>query len=635
MEEMKELLGKEWVRCPHCGIKNETDAETCFLCGKPMQNVQDGEISEPEKAPEPVKVTAAATEGKIVFNTDENEEFVFDTDAAEIPAPTAVRRVRHPMKPWQRMLCWCAGVTAGLLLLGASAAQIVYTTSPAHDAMQEFRQSWYHKASVIFNDQVRGKWPHAQIMEREVEKYFAEMAVLNQERKLGLSEYAYRVSEVLKVYDYPPKQQTLQKMYFQAILDRVYEDYMAAEPKITLADAREVFLVIQGYGLHTQSRTQVQQKYDAMIDLSGSREDYETAVLAEEGERYETAIRYYRQVIESDASYAKAQEGLRRCGEGYRQQMLDKVNAAKPVTEEEIRACIDVLEEALRVLPEDDKLNAALQQQKQLLAKARKEEALHFAQNAGPDEYIYALNSLQAALYDEQNAGDLELTAELERIWQKSRAHLMANLRKNMEQGVWKNTETLWCLLDIRADAELQALLEQFSAYQSHALYVFAGREGERDTPGVKNFYWNDPTNPDDKGNIAPVRDAAGNKHDPFNLWQFSATRSQTARLTVDVSNSAEIWCSELYHISFTIAPAASCGSGTARLQIRTSLSDGTKVLYTSPKLTRNSKPVQVDLALDNVNNLEIKLIADSTPDGKPMVMLIDGGWIESNREDS
>ncbi len=634
MEEWNDLLKQEWTRCPHCGIRNETKAETCFFCGKAMQTAAGGEAAAATtaviKTAAPVQTAEQepkpAEDGEIVIDTGEPDDFL---------AQAASTRTRRPMKPWQRMLCWCAGVTAGLLLLGASAAQIIYTTSPAHDAMDEFRQHWYHKASVIFNEQVRGKWPHAQIMEREVERYFTEMAVLYQEQKLELSSYAYRVSETLKVYDYPPKQQTQQKMHFQAMLDRAYESYMAAEPKITLVDARKIFFEIQSCGLHTDSRTQVQRKYDAMTALSISREHYETAVLSEEGERYEMAIRYYRQVIESDALYAKAQDGLRRCGEVYRQQILDKVNAAKPVTEEEIQQCMDVLTEALRILPEDDKLNAALQQQKQLLAKTRKAEALHRAQNAGPDEYLYVLDELQEALVGYPNVGDPELTAELDRIWKLARADLMANLRKNMEENIWKNTETLWCLLNIREDAELQTLSERFNAYQTHALYVFAGWGGERDTPGVKNFYWNDPTNPDGKWNTAPVKDAAGNKHDPFNLWQFSSTRSQKARLTVDVSNSSAIYCSELYHISFTIAPAVACGSGTARLQIRTNLSDGTKVLYTSPKLTRNSKPVQVDLALDSVNNLEIQLLADSTPDGKPMVMLIDGGWIESNREDA
>ncbi len=624
MEEWSDLLKQEWIRCPHCGIRNETKAETCFFCGKAMQAASGGEAAAATAAV--IKTAAPVQTAEQESEPAENGEIRIDSDAPDdFPEEAdAPKRLRRPMKPWQRVLCWGVGVTAGLLLLGASAAQFVYMTSPAHDAMLGIRQQWYVGAHNIYSSEVHGRWPHAQIMDREVRAYLAEMDAMYRADRMALSEYAERVSATLQeVYDDPPAYYAQQQAHFQSLMDGIYEDYMAAEPKITLNEAQAAFQVLMNHQLHTESEQQVRMKYDAMTAMSVSRRNYETALTAEEGERYETAIQYYRQVIEADAWYAEAQTRLQRCENTYRRQILDKVNGAKPVNSAEIQPYITMLANGLKILPADAELSAAIQQQRMLFAKTRKREVLALVKYE--TNYFSALSNLQEALGYEQNTGDPELTAELNRVWKRARAHLMANLRKNMETGAWVNTNALWTLLEIREDAELRTLYNQFTAYESHALCYFANWAGEYYTPGVKNMYWNEADeDPNVKKNIAPVKDAFGNMHDPFNLWRFSANLSQITMLTVSTNE-------EMQRFSFMIIPAASCGSGTAYLQIRTSFNDGSKVLYTSPKLTRNSTPVRVELALDNVHDLDIKLIAESTPDGQPVEMLIDGGWIESS----
>ena len=275
MEELKGLLEQEWIRCPHCGIKNETDAETCFLCGKPMQQMTEAETPVPEETPDTAAVAVvptAATAGEIVFDSDGPEDEQPDAHAEAIPEQTAAPRPHRPLTHRQKMLCWCAGIAGGILLAGLSAAGIVYAASPAHDALRELRQRYYHNAGLIYHEEVQGKWPHAQIMEHGVKQYLSDLAGYYAEEKIQLGEYAERVRAVLDCYD-APELETAQKVYFQSMMDQAYAAYTSAEPKIELSEAQNIFRTIMGQKLYTDEQAQI--KYDTMTALSVSRRNYE------------------------------------------------------------------------------------------------------------------------------------------------------------------------------------------------------------------------------------------------------------------------------------------------------------------------------------------------------------------------
>lgn len=601
MNELDSIIGRKAIPCPHCGMKNAPDADTCFFCGQPM-TAADGaaqETAEPE------------------LTDDEEYEAEYEPHHAawedEAPVP--------PERPRRR---YGGLLLLGMVLLTAAVLAIVYYTSPAHEAIRLVTVRQYIEAEKLYVNEIRDQKRHETIFKRKMTAHLDDLEAYYRSDKLSLEQYAQRAAAILDFYTDTDVTDAV-KTRFQNILDEQYDAFMNdTAGELYLSQIKKNYNTILNANLHKDG--DIKLRLEAMELVRDSRSSYGLGVQCEESKQYAQAIGYYRQVIQLDKNYPAAQEALTRCADLYRAEALTGGGGDGTASSDAIAQRMNILRQALETLTDDPSLTAELTKQTQYYAAARKREALAMAQNMS--DFADAMSEIRDAL--QYNPNDAELTAELDRLWTAGRKELMTNLRQNMALSPYRNPEILYQLLAYREDAELRSLLNRFNDYQLHGLSHFlAYFEGQGPT-GVTCLYWPDASQ-DDVYRVAPVADAGGRWHDPFSLWEFTSTRAQTAVIHLNTWVNAT---GDLNRMSFTIDPAAHCGSGTARIEVWTSKAvyaeGGMTCIYTSPTLTRQSGTVKVNLPMNDAGFAEIRLVTDTAPDGKPMVMLLDQMWIES-----
>lgn len=148
------------------------------------------------------------------------------------------------------------------------------------------------------------------------------------------------------------------------------------------------------------------KKSKVVDDLNTSMNSYAKAEKLYESGKYAEALEKYALVVKEDDNYKDAQEKLSKCVEKYREAILSKTE--NPSSQTDYETAIETLNIALKIVPDDDKLTARLNELESGYADLLKSEALtngtQYIQEGKFEELFTILNKAC-----EMNSGDAEL----------------------------------------------------------------------------------------------------------------------------------------------------------------------------------------------------------------------------------
>lgn len=148
------------------------------------------------------------------------------------------------------------------------------------------------------------------------------------------------------------------------------------------------------------------KKSKVVDDLNTSMNSYAKAEKLYESGKYAEALEKYALVVKEDDNYKDAQEKLSKCVKKYREAILSKTE--NPSSQTDYETAIETLNIALKIVPDDDKLTARLNELESGYADLLKSEALtngtQYIQEGKFEELFTILNKAC-----EMNSGDAEL----------------------------------------------------------------------------------------------------------------------------------------------------------------------------------------------------------------------------------
>ncbi len=279
--ELENVFGTKIIPCPHCGTQNAKDAESCLLCGKPMQTAS----TEPAD----------------------------DAGTPDAPAADAPSGRYHHRKPFRRKLervLWAAALVLGLTVL-----TVVQVGSPAHTLVKNFTdEKFYRFDAERYEREVKNKWLHQQIftskiLDRFDEEYNCQCEILRTSDGEGLRNYIESTGELLRACDEPKLEADIRQK-FDAMAAEVYADYLNSAWAFARAQRVMGWIVDTGY-----CSDETKANYDWLEKVN------QMEVKLTEGKRYESeglksyqyAIQAYRQVAEHPKYGAEAQAAADRC----------------------------------------------------------------------------------------------------------------------------------------------------------------------------------------------------------------------------------------------------------------------------------------------------------------------------------
>lgn len=133
------------------------------------------------------------------------------------------------------------------------------------------------------------------------------------------------------------------------------------------------------------------------MDLKESHKAYERAEALYKNNNYKDAITEYSKVIKDDKNYNDAQEKIKSCSALYKEYVLSETEVTG--SDEQYKSSIELLEEAVKVIPDDSELNAKLSTVKSEYAKYLKTNVMDNANQLIKDaKYADALAEIDNAL---------------------------------------------------------------------------------------------------------------------------------------------------------------------------------------------------------------------------------------------
>ncbi len=339
---LENLFGQKMIPCPHCGTKNAEDAESCLLCGKSMRT-----------APTPASEGADVPGASSVSVPDSTAVMTHEPEENASPTDPALRK--------KVMRLWITVSAVLSLILGITVLVLMHILSSAHDVVRYYNDgNGYKQARELYEQKVKGKWPHQQIFNRKMLDYFDEQydyhwELLNSDMTDATNDmyrYITHIKVILKTCDVPELiDDTRQK--FDTIADAVYADYLELEWEYDRAKTIMGWIAESGYcSEETQARFAILQKVPEMQQKLSEGKQHE----AKGKYYYPEAIAAYRQAVEHPRSGAEAQAAVDRCLEDYRNYVRNSLFGDQKGTviayEEDLR----VLNSAITRLGGDDLL---------------------------------------------------------------------------------------------------------------------------------------------------------------------------------------------------------------------------------------------------------------------------------------
>ncbi|MBQ9083653.1 MAG: hypothetical protein IJY28_09175 [Clostridia bacterium] len=219
-----------------------------------------------------------------------------------------------------------------------------------------------------------------------------------------------------------------------------------------------------------------------------------------------------------------------------------------------------------------------------------------------------------------------EAQAAADRCLAAFRTDMLTDLRSKAAADMnrtWAQLQKLWELLP--DDEELQQICTQFDRYMNHGLYAYV--DNEADNARFTRLFQNSTDG------STTVTDASGKEHDIFNLYKLQANPMGGLDIEIGTVQLAAYMKGHtgITRLTFTVDPSAACGDGWAVIEVygkAHASNRGGRPYYTSPRLTKDSATLTVDIKMDYEGAAVIKLVCYDSP----MEILIDNAYVEGYR---
>jgi tetratricopeptide (TPR) repeat protein len=237
------------------------------------------------------------------------------------------------------------------------------------------------------------------------------------------------------------------------------------EGNLAYADAEDAIALLQKFTVNAEA---MKEKAETLKAVKASEDAWNSALSAESKKDYVTAMAEYAKVIESDLHYDDAKKRAQEMASGYKDQILEE--AGSPETIQEYKYAIDVLEGAVKIMPDDQDFSEALMTMKQGYSALVKSEAMKVAKEyIEKGYYSQVIEMLDKALV--YNTNDLQLQNLLAQATNKYEDFVKDQVTIYLDNKDWSGAMKL--LERVRKDIPDDAVIEQLyeTTKASESLY--------------------------------------------------------------------------------------------------------------------------------------------------------------------
>ena len=432
----------------------------------------------------------------------------------------------------KRFLC---AVIAVILIIGISGL-VFYIKSPSRQIVSKVKKGEYTTVKQLYNSGVKDKFVQEMLLQKLVKNDCNSIVDDFKTNKVNFDE----AIEKLDAY--------------ASLGDKKIADYLSKKSKV-------------------------------VDDLNTSMNSYAKAEKLYESGKYAEALEKYALVVKEDDNYKDAQEKLSKCVEKYREAILSKTE--NPSSQTDYETAIETLNIALKIVPDDDKLTARLNELESGYADLLKSEALtngtQYIQEGKFEELFTILNKAC-----EMNSGDAELenlkkTAEDEFV-KKVQADVDGYLTNdNYDEAIkyLKNANKI--LADNSTLSELLQKTQNNVPVQLSSLKI---SESDRCEEG---------------SNLTLKEDSIGNVYSSGNLFKLDSYGTSVGYMTFYIKG-------DYSRLTGTIAVADDSSKTSGMISI---YDENDKLLYTSGDMSRTTAPIKVDVDIKGVQWLKISAQSD------------------------
>ncbi len=449
------------------------------------------------------------------------------------------------------------------------------------------------------------------------------------EQKLYRALDSANCEEAYDIYKYDYEGEDTEKVIasVEECLEKIKSDY--ASGNIVYDTAKDKISTISK--MNVSSTHQAIQEATAYINkINNSKKAFDTAEKYYKDGKYKDAIVKYGEVVEEDSNYKNAQTKLTESTNKYRSSEI--LAAEKYATDGDYDKAINILETALKVIPEDAEITKKLSAYKGDRTTEQKSTALTTAKTkADAGDYTGAYNTINNVI--KQNGEDDELTAALENyqdlvineaitkasIQSESADYLGALRTINQAIKTVGEDETLATAAKTYEDAYAKSISAQVDAHLAEndveaakeVLSSVAGEVADNEVINDKEkelsqyktvslselsplnggFTWNTDS---------PVDPFGTDYSKVFNYTTIHSYHSFSDARTF----SAEYKVDEKYDIMSMVIAPSNCtnenGYGYVQIYVNNILR------YTSPKITRKFEPQKFDIDISDAKYIKV-----------------------------
>lgn len=232
----------------------------------------------------------------------------------------------------------------------------------------------------------------------------------NPEQKLYRALDSANCEEAYDIYKYDYEGEDTEKVIasVEECLEKIKSDY--ASGNIDYDTAKDKISTINNMNVSSTHKA-IQEATAYINKINNSKKAFDTAEKYYKDGKYKDAIVKYGEVVEEDSNYKNAQIKLTESTNKYRSNEI--LAAEKYASDGDYDKAINILETALKVIPEDAEITKKLSAHKGDRTNEQKSTALTTAKTkADNGDYTGAYNTINNII--KQNGEDDELTAALE-----------------------------------------------------------------------------------------------------------------------------------------------------------------------------------------------------------------------------
>lgn len=513
------------MRCTNCGEEVKDGMKYCPKCG---HEVKMGTGS--------VDHGSGTIFGGSTSSSDESgsQVSIKPGDEKKNKKDKKEKKTTKKGKKIKRILC---AIVVVVLIIGISGV-VFYIKSPARQIVSQVKKGEYTTVQQVYNSGVKDKFIQEIMLQKLVKKDCGNIVEEFKTNKISYDEANAKIEA------------------YESLGDKKVAEYLSKESKV-------------------------------LDDLNTSMESYAKAEKLYESGKYAEALEKYALVVKEDDHYKDAQEKLSKCVESYREEILNKTE--NPSSQTDYESAIDTLNIALKIVPDDEKLTARLDELETGYADFLKSEALtngtQYIQD-GKFEELFELLSKAC----EKNSGDTELE----------------NLKKTAEDEFVKKVQTTvdeYVGNDDYDDA-IKYLQSANKILADNTIITELLQKTQDNVPvELSSLKISESDLYEEGANLTVNEDSIGNVYSSGNLFKLMPSYSRAGYVTFYIKG-------DYSRLTGTIAVADDSSKNPGKVSI---YDEKDKLLYTSGDMTRTTAPIKVDIDIKGVQWLKISAQSEHT----------------------